>query len=184
MAWMFDTYMAFNPGQIDSQGCVTGKPISQGGIRGRREATGKGIFYGMKEVCSIPEDMKELGLKPGIEGKKVIVQGLGNVGYHAAKFFQEDGAIIIALAEYEGAIYDPNGLDVDDVVKHRKETGSILNYKKAKNLSSTFEALELECDILVPAALENQIHSGNAKNIKAKIIAEGANGPVTPEAEK
>ncbi len=184
MAWMFDTYMAFNPGQIDSQGCVTGKPISQGGIRGRREATGRGIYYGMKEVCSFSEDMKALGLTPGLEGKKVIVQGLGNVGYHAAKFFQEGGAIIIALAEYEGAIYDPKGLDVDDVVKHRKETGSILNYKKTKNLNSTFETLELECDILVPAALENQIHSGNAKNIKAKIIAEGANGPVTPEAEK
>jgi glutamate dehydrogenase (NAD(P)+) len=184
MAWIMDTYQAFNPGQIDAAACVTGKPISQGGIRGRAEATGRGVFYGTREAMSIAEDMKALGLTTGLEGKKVVVQGLGNVGYYAAKFFQEEGALIIAIAEYEGAIYDPKGLNVNDVFRHRKETGSILNYKNAKNLENTFEALELDCDILIPAALENQIHSGNAANIKAKIICEGANGPVTPEAEE
>lgn len=184
MAWIVDTYIAFNPGQIDAAGCVTGKPIAQGGIRGRREATGRGVFFGTREVVSIAEDMKNLKMTTGLQGKTVIVQGLGNVGYHAAKFFQEEGAIIISIAEYEGAIYDKNGLDVEEVMKHRKETGSILNFKKAKNIKNTYDALEMECDILIPAALENQIHIGNAKNIKAKIIAEASNGPITPEAEE
>lgn len=184
MAWIMDTYQAFSPGQIDAMGCVTGKPVHLGGIRGRKEATGRGVFYGLKEACSIAEDMKKLGLTTGLAGKKVIVQGLGNVGYHAAKFFQESGAAIVGLIEYDGAIYDAAGLDVEEVVKHRKENGSILNFKKAKNYVKGNALLEHECDILIPAALENQIHSGNAAHIKAKIIGEGANGPITPEAEK
>ena len=184
MAWIADTYATFNPGQIDADACVTGKPISQGGIQGRTAATGRGVFYGLREIVSVEEDMKKLGLTTGLEGKKVVVQGLGNVGYHAAKFLQEGGAIIIALAEYEGAIYNSKGLDVDEVVAHRKEKGSILNFKKAKNIKDTHKALEIGCDILVPAALENQINSENAKKINAKIVAEAANGPVTPEGEK
>jgi len=184
MAWIADTYAAFNPGQIDAAGCVTGKPVSQGGIRGRIAATGKGVFFGIREVVNNKEDMKKLGLTTGLEGKKIVVQGLGNVGYHTAKFFQEAGAKIIAIAEYEGAIHYYRGLDVEKVVKHRKETGSILNYKKAKNIKNTAEALELECDILIPAALENQINLNNAAKIKAKIVGEAANGPVTPEAEE
>ncbi len=183
MAWIADTYATFNPGQIDTDACVTGKPISQGGIQGRTAATGRGVFYGLREAVSSAEDMKKIGLAPGLEGKRVIVQGLGNVGYHAAKFLQEAGAIITGLAEFEGAIYDSKGLDVVDVMRHRKETGSILKYKKAKNIKDTHKALEIDCDILVPAALENQINTGNAKNIRAKIVAEAANGPVTPEAE-
>lgn len=184
MAWIADTYAALNPGQIDASACVTGKPISQGGIRGRTAATGRGVFYGVREAVSNQTDMKKLGLTTGIEGKSVIVQGLGNVGYHSTKFFQQAGAVVVAIAEYEGAIYNPSGLIVDDVVKHRKQTGSILNFPKAKNIKKSCSALELECDILIPAALENQINSGNAANIKAKIVAEAANGPVTPEAEK
>ena len=183
MAWIADTYAAFNPG-IDASACVTGKPVSQGGIRGRTEATGRGVFFGIREAVGVSDDMKKLKLKTGLKGKRVIIQGFGNVGYWSAKFLQDGGADIIAIAEYEGAIYDPNGLDVDEVFKHRKEKGSILNYKKAKNIKNTTEALEIECDILVPAALENQIHSGNAARIKTKIIAEAANGPTTPEAEK
>jgi len=184
MAWIADTYAAFNPEQIDAAGCVTGKPISQGGIRGRTAATGRGVFFGVREAVSKKDDMKKLGLETGIQNKKVIVQGLGNVGYYTAKFFREAGAVIIAIAEYEGAIYDKNGLDVEEVFKHRKNTGSILNFKNAKNIKPSGKALELSCDILIPAALENQINSGNAKRIKAKIIGEAANGPVTPEAEK
>jgi glutamate dehydrogenase (NAD(P)+) len=183
MAWIADTYAAFNPGQIDAAGCVTGKPISQGGIRGRTAATGKGVFFGIREAVSNNEDMKRLGLTTGLEGKKVVVQGLGNVGYYTAKFFQEAGAKIIAIAEYEGAIHYSRGLN-DKVFKHRQETSSILNYQKAKNIKNTTEALELECDILIPAALENQININNAAKIKAKIIGEAANGPVTPEAEE
>jgi glutamate dehydrogenase (NAD(P)+) len=183
MAWIADTYAAFNPG-IDSSACVTGKPISQGGIRGRTEATGRGVYFGVREALSNQNDMKKLKLTTGIEGKKVIIQGLGNVGYYTAKFFQEAGAAIIAISEFEGAIYSSKGLDIEDVFKHRKETGSILNFKGAKNLKKRSLALETECDILIPAALENQINSENARRIKAKIIAEAANGPVTPEAEK
>lgn len=184
MSWIMDTYTTFFPGQIDGIGCVTGKPVTQGGIAGRREATGLGVFYGIREACSFADDMERLGMSVGIEHKTVVIQGLGNVGYHAAKFFAEGGAKIIALAEYEGAIYKADGLDYDAVFQHRKATGSILNFPGAENLKQSSDALELTCDILIPAALENQIHDGNAENIKAKIIGEAANGPVTAEAEK
>lgn len=184
MAWIADTYMAFHAGQIDALGCVTGKPVTQGGIRGRKEATGRGIFFGVKEACSIQEDMSKLGLSTGLEGKKVVIQGLGNVGYYAAKFFQDAGAKLIALAEYEGAILDERGLDLEKVFQHRKNTGSILNFPGASNIQNSAEALELPCDILIPAALENQITSENAPRIRAKIIAEGANGPTTFDADK
>lgn len=179
MSWIVDTYSAFHPGQIDALACVTGKPVSQGGVRGRLEATGRGVFFGLREVCSHEDDMTELGLEKGLEDKRIVVQGLGNVGYNAAQFCQHGGAIIIALAEYEGAIYNPKGLDVETVMKHRKETGSILNFPGATNLGSREEALELDCDILIPAALENQITETNAGRVKAKILAEAANGPTT-----
>ncbi|MBO9682546.1 MAG: Glu/Leu/Phe/Val dehydrogenase [Flavisolibacter sp.] len=184
MAWIVDTYASLRPGEIDAAGCVTGKPVTQGGVRGRREATGLGIFYGIREVCSMPDVMQKLGLSTGIEGKTVIVQGLGNVGYHAAKFFQKAGAKIIGLAEYEGSIYSENGLNVEAVFEHRKSTGSILNFPGAKNFAKNTDALEYNCDILVPAALENVINGENAPKVKAKIIGEGANGPLTPEADE
>ncbi|MBC8172282.1 MAG: Glu/Leu/Phe/Val dehydrogenase [Chitinophagales bacterium] len=183
MSWIVDTYMALNPGSVDGYGCVTGKPVTQHGIHGRREATGLGVFYGVREVCRFEDDMKGLGLTVGLEGKRIVIQGLGNVGYYSAKFFQEGGAIIVGIGEYEGAIYNAAGLDVDEVFNHRKSTGSILNFKDAVNLNATSEVLEQECDILIPAALENVIHTGNAANIKAKIIGEAANGPVTAEAD-
>lgn len=184
MAWIVDTYSALNPGQIDALACVTGKPIQQGGIHGRTEATGRGVYYGLVRALSYDKDMKKLGLSTGIEGKKVVVQGLGNVGYHAAKFIQEAGGQLVALAEYDGAIYNEKGLDIDDVQRHRKETGSIVDYPKARNFASGGDALEYECDILIPAALEGQITADNAPKVKAKIIAEAANGPVTAEAEE
>jgi glutamate dehydrogenase (NAD(P)+) len=184
MAWIADTYATFNPGQIDALACVTGKPVTQGGVRGRLEATGRGVSFGLREACSHRDDMKRLGLDKGLEGKRVVVQGLGNVGYHAAKFCQQGGAVIIGLAEYEGAIHNPKGLDVEAVMKHRKETGSLLNFPGATNLGSREEALELECDILIPAALENQITEENAPRVRARIVAEAANGPVTAEAER
>lgn len=185
MAWILDTYHTFNSHNIDSYGCVTGKPVSQGGIVGRTEATGRGVYFGTREAMANKEDMKELGLTPGIEGKTVVVQGLGNVGYHSAKFFEEGGARVIGLAEYEGAIYDPTGkgFKIDDVMSHRKSTGSILNYPGAVNIEHSADALELECDILIPAALERVIHGQNAGRIKAKIVAEAANGPLTPDGE-
>lgn len=184
MSWILDTYTAMHPGEIDAAGCVTGKPISQGGVRGRREATGLGVFFGIREVCNMPEIMKKLDMTTGVEGKKVIVQGLGNVGYHSAKFFQDAGAKITALAEYEGAIWSNEGLDVDAVFQHRKKTGSILNFPGANNFAKSGDALEMECDILIPAALENVIDGKNAPNVKAKLIGEAANGPLTPEADE
>ncbi len=184
MAWIVDTYSSLKPGDIDAAGCVTGKPITQGGVRGRKEATGLGVFFGIREVLNMPDEMKRLGLTTGVEGKKVIVQGLGNVGYHSAKFFRENGAIVIAIAEYEGAIYKADGLNEEEVFQHRKATGSILNFPGATNLPSSNDALEQECDILIPAALENVINGSNAERVKAKIIGEAANGPLTPEADE
>ncbi|MBD3402435.1 Glu/Leu/Phe/Val dehydrogenase [candidate division GN15 bacterium] len=184
MAWIADTYSALNPGQIDAAACVTGKPIAQGGIHGRTEATGRGVYYGLVRACSYADDMKALGLEAGLEGKTVVIQGLGNVGYYAARFLQEAGAKIVAISEYDGAIYNPKGLDVHDVWKHRKDSGHITDFNGAKNLRKNTDALELECDILVPAALERQITLENAADVKAKIIAEAANGPITSEAEQ
>ena len=184
MAWILDTYTAMHPGEIDAAGCVTGKPITQGGVRGRREATGLGVFFGLREICNMEDVMKKLGLPVGVEGKRVTVQGLGNVGYHSAKFFQDAGAIIVGLAEYEGAIWSDKGLDVDEVFNHRKKTGSILNFPGASNFEKNGDALEMECDILIPAALENVIDADNAPRIKAKLIGEAANGPLTPDADE
>jgi glutamate dehydrogenase (NAD(P)+) len=184
MSWILDTFMAMNPGEVDAMACVTGKPITQGGVRGRREATGLGVFYGIREVCNMEDLMTKLGLSTGVEGKRVVVQGLGNVGYHSAKFFQDAGSVITGLAEYEGAIYSNEGLDVDAVFQHRKATGSILNFPGSQNFAKSSDALEMECDILIPAALENVINGENAPRIKAKIIGEAANGPLTPEADE
>ncbi len=183
MAWIVDTYQSLKPGEIDAAGCVTGKPISLGGVRGRKEATGLGVFFGVREVCLMEDIMKKQGLTVGIENKKVVVQGLGNVGYYSAKFFREHGAIVVAIAEFEGAIFNEAGLNEEEVFQHRKKTGSILNFPGAKNIEKSAEALELECDILIPAALENVIDGNNAARIKAKIIGEAANGPLTPEAD-
>lgn len=187
MAWIYDTYRAFHPDDIDSAGVVTGKPVTQSGIRGRTEATGRGVFYGIREACNHEKDMKKLGLTKGIAGKTMVIQGLGNVGSYSGTISQEEGDVkIVGVTEYEGAIYKEDGIDINKLLKIRKETGSILNYPGAK----TFEqedrnlGLEFECDILVPAALENQITAENAPRIKAKIIAEAANGPITAPAEE
>jgi len=184
MAWIVDTYASLKPGEIDAAGCVTGKPITQGGVRGRTEATGLGVFYGIREVCNMPDVMKKQGLSVGIEGKTVVVQGMGNVGYYCAKFFREHGALVVGIAEYEGAIYNAKGLNEEEVFQHRKKSGSILNFPGATNLAKNTDALELECDILIPAALENVINGENAPRVKAKIIGEAANGPCTPEADE
>ncbi|WP_126973542.1 Glu/Leu/Phe/Val family dehydrogenase [Gynurincola endophyticus] len=184
MAWIVDTYTSMRPGEIDGLGCVTGKPVTQGGVRGRKEATGLGVFYGLREILNMEDLTAKVGLTTGVEGKRVVVQGLGNVGYHSAKFFQDAGAIVVGLAEYEGSIWSDQGLDVDAVVAHRKATGSILNFPGANNFAVNTEALEMDCDVLIPAALENVINAENAPRIKAKIIGEAANGPLTPEADE
>lgn len=184
MAWIVDTYESMKPGEIDGLAAVTGKPVTQGGVRGRKEATGLGVFFGVREVCNMADVMHKIGLPPGVQDKRVVVQGLGNVGYHSAKFFRENGSKVIAIAEYEGAIYCDGGLNEEEVFVHRKKTGSILNFPGAENLASSGDALELECDILIPAALENVINKDNASRVKAKIIGEAANGPLTPDADE
>jgi glutamate dehydrogenase (NAD(P)+) len=183
MAWIADTFSAFNPGQIDALACVTGKPVSQGGVRGRVEATGRGVYFGLREACADADDMKALGLSTGVEGKRVVVQGFGNVGYHSARFCQQGGAIIVAVAERDGAIYRPDGLDVEAVQKHLRWTGSIRAFPGAQDLP-TAEGLEIECDVLIPAALEGQITADNAPRIRARIVAEAANGPTRFDAER
>ncbi len=184
MAWIADTYTSLSGGELNALACVTGKPLTQGGIRGRLEATGRGVFFGIREACCITEDMKALGLTAGVEGKRVVVQGLGNVGYYAAKYLEEAGAVLVGLAEYEGAITNPKGLDLEKVVAHRQATESILDFPGATNLEKSRDALELDCDILVPAAIEKQITEENAPHIKAKILAEAANGPTTVKADE
>ncbi len=179
MSWIVDTFQTLIHNEVDSAACVTGKPIPFGGIHGRLEATGLGIYYGLKEAVSISEDMQALGLSTGIEGKRIVVQGLGNVGYHAAKFMTEAGAILVAVAEREGAIQSLTGIDLEKLMVFRMETGSIIGFPGSTALSSSAAGLEVACDILIPAALENVIHEENVGRIQAKIIGEGANGPLT-----
>lgn len=185
MAWVADTYKALNPSQLDMYACVTGKPIALHGIPGRREATGLGVYYGIQECVNVAEDMRVLGLAPGVAGKRVVVQGLGNVGYHAARFLSAEGkAVIVGLSEIDGGIYNPHGLDVDEAYRYLRETGSLRGFPKSETLSAPEQVLELDCDILVPAALEDQITHANAPRIRAKIVAEAANGPVSPDGDR
>ena len=183
MAWILDTYLTMAPDKLNATACVTGKPIEQNGIHGRKEATGRGVAFGLQEACSFEEDMKSLGLSAGLSGKSIVVQGFGNVGYHAAKFLMEADARIIGIIERNGGIYDPQGFDVEKVAEHRAETGSILSYPSVELFENPNDGLELECDILIPAALENQLTTENAPRIKAAIVAEAANGPTTPGAD-
>ncbi|MFZ1255895.1 MAG: Glu/Leu/Phe/Val dehydrogenase, partial [Saprospiraceae bacterium] len=185
MAWIYDTYLTFKGGDIDAAGCVTGKPVNQNGIRGRNEATGRGVFYGLRELCDTDDAMQKVGLDKGLAGKKVVIQGLGNVGSFTGSIMQDEGDIkIIAVSEYEGSIYNENGINITELLTYRKENGSILGFPGSKTLPSKEAALELECDILIPAALENQITIENANKIQAKIIGEAANGPISADAEE
>ncbi len=181
MGWILDTYRQIN-NDINAEACVTGKPIQQGGIQGRKEATGRGVYFGIREACNVKEDMEKLGLSTGVEGKTFVVQGLGNVGFHASKYMTEAGAKLVGVAEIEGAIYDPNGIDLNKLMEYRQDTGSILGFGTSTDLNDSSDIFTVECDILIPAALESQITDENANDIKAKIIAEAANGPTTSHA--
>lgn len=184
MAWIVDTFEAFNPELINAKGCVTGKPLSQHGIDGRTEATGQGVYFGIREVVSVEEDMAELGLSTGLKGKTVIVQGLGNVGYYSAKYISEAGAKVIGVAEWNGGIWDENGINIEDLKAFQIKNKGFKGYPKGKFVQNSKDLLTYPCDILIPAALENQITKENADKIQAKIIGEAANGPVSQEAEK
>ena len=185
MAWMADTYDTFKPGGIDNLACVTGKPVSQGGIAGRREATGRGVQYGIREAFSYAEDLRPLKLSPGLDGKTVAFQGFGNVGYYASKFLsEEDGCKIVAIGEYDCVVENPNGLNIEKMNQWRKQHGgSIKNFPGGKTTDKKAAIWDVKCDILIPAALENQVTLANCDRIKAKVLAEAANGPTTPGAE-
>lgn len=185
MAWIADTFATFRYGEANALGCVTGKPVGQGGIRGRTEATGRGIYYGLREFFQDEELLAQAGLTPGMRGKRIVVQGLGNVGYYASLICQEEGgALITAIAEREGGIIKEDGIDVRAVFAHRQLTGSVKDFPGSRYVENGLELLEHECDVLLPAALENQITDENAPRIRAKVIAEGANGPITQPGEE
>jgi glutamate dehydrogenase (NAD(P)+) len=184
MAWIADQYTRMNTTDINGRACVTGKPINAGGIAGRIEATGRGIQYALREFFRHPKDRAAAGLKGNLEGKNIIIQGLGNVGYHASYFLStEDGALITAIIERDGALLNSKGMNVDEVYAHKLETGSVKGCKEGKFVKDSALVLENECDILIPAAIEGVINMSNAKNIKAPLIIEAANGPVTAEAD-
>ncbi|MEO0481089.1 MAG: Glu/Leu/Phe/Val dehydrogenase [Planctomycetota bacterium] len=185
LSWMADTYMAMARGERGAAGCVTGKPLSQGGVRGRVEATGLGVFYGIRETVSEAGEMKRLGLSVGLDGKTLVVQGLGNVGLHSCRFLAEEGVRIVGILEREGALYDSRGIDFEAVAARRAEGGSLMEFDgeiKIEGSRPGLEGLTWPCDILLPAALENMLTPDNAPEIQASIIAEAANGPTTAKA--
>jgi glutamate dehydrogenase (NAD(P)+) len=185
MAWILDTYITFKGGdEMDAAGCVTGKPVNQYGIRGRTEATGRGVFYGMRELCEDERIYSKLGWTKGIKGKRLIIQGLGNVGSYTGIISQkEGGAIVVAVAEMEGTIISDENIDIEKLVEYRKENKTIIGFPGTRVLENQKDWVGLDCDILIPAALESQITVDNAHKVKAKVIAEAANGPVTADAE-
>jgi len=185
MAWIADQYARMNTADINSRACVTGKPLNAGGIHGRVEATGRGVQYALREFFRHPEDVARAGLSGGIEGKRIIVQGLGNVGYHAAKFLaEEDGARIVGIIERDGALHDEAGLNVEEVKQWLHRKGGLKDYPHVAWHAEGAKLLEADCDILIPAALEGVINLENAARIRAPLILEAANGPVTAGADE
>jgi glutamate dehydrogenase (NAD(P)+) len=184
MAWIADQYARMNTTDINARACVTGKPLNSGGIKGRVEATGRGVQYALREFFRHPDDVKKTGLSGTLSGKRVIVQGLGNVGYHAAKFLrEEDDAIITAIIERDGAILNDAGLDPDAVRDWIAQNGGVKGFPDAEFTPTGAVLLEHECDILIPAALEGVINRENASRIRAALIIEAANGPITASAD-
>jgi len=185
MAWIADQYARMNTTDINAKACVTGKPLHGGGIAGRVEATGRGVQYALREFFRHPEDIAIANLEGTLKGKNIIVQGLGNVGYHAAKFLsEEDGANIIGIIERDGSLYDPDGLDVEAIHKWLAKHGGLAGYMDTHFDKDGVKLLEAKCDILIPAALESVINLTNAARIKASLIIEAANGPITAGADE
>ena len=185
MAWIADQYARMNTTDINARACVTGKPLNAGGIAGRVEATGRGVQYALQEFFRYEEDKSKAGLTGSLDGKRVIVQGLGNVGYHAAKFLsEEDGCKIIAVIERDGGIFDENGIDIEDLRNWISRHDGVDGYPTGRYVKDGAKFLEEDCDILIPAALEGVINLSNAANVKAKLIIEAANGPVTAGADE
>ena len=185
MAWIADQYGRMNTTDINARACVTGKPPHAGGIAGRVEATGRGVQFALREFFRHPEDVAKAGLGGTLDGKRIVVQGLGNVGYHAAKFLRdEDGSRIVGIIERDGALVDDNGLDVEAISSWIGSHGGVRGYADGTYVEDGARVLEHDCDILIPAALEGVIHVGNAGDVKAPLIIEAANGPVTANADE
>ncbi|MDE0589025.1 Glu/Leu/Phe/Val dehydrogenase [Halocynthiibacter sp. C4] len=185
MAWIADQYARMNTTDINARACVTGKPLNAGGISGRVEATGRGVQYALQEFFRYEEDKTKAGLEGKLDGKRIIVQGLGNVGYHAAKFLsEEDGAIITGVIEHDGGLFNESGLDVDAVRTWIVNHGGVKGYPNATFVTEGAKLLEQECDVLIPAALEGVINLTNADRVKAPLIIEAANGPITAGADE
>ena len=184
MAWIADEYRRLFPSDINAIACVTGKPVSESGINGRVEATGRGVQYGLREFFRYPKDVARAGMSGDLAGKRVIIQGLGNVGYHTAKFLQEDdGARIVGIIERDGALLDERGLIVEEIAEYRRIHGGLEGFPGGQFVQNGQAVLEEDCDVLIPAAMENQITMENAPRIRAKLIAEAANGPITYAAD-
>jgi glutamate dehydrogenase (NAD(P)+) len=183
MSWIMDTYAQMTNDPLDALACVTGKPVGQGGVRGRTEATGRGVFFGIREALSHADDMEKLGLTTGVEGKTFGIQGLGNVGSHAARFIQEAGGLLTTLAEMEGTIHNPDGFDLDAVLAYRREHGTFIGFPGSEHIGDAGQVLVADVDVLIPAALEGQITKENAHEVRAKVIGEAANGPITADAD-
>ncbi|MCX7566433.1 Glu/Leu/Phe/Val dehydrogenase [Sulfitobacter sp. F26169L] len=184
MAWIADQYKRMHTTDINGAACVTGKPTNAGGIQGRTEATGRGVQYALRAFFRDSEGVKKAGLSGNLNGKRVIVQGLGNVGYHAAKFLsEEDGAPVIGVIEYNGAIMNKDGIDIDALKQHITAEGTPEGFSGGKFVKDGASLLEEDCDILIPAALEGVINLENARNVTAKLIIEAANGPITAGAD-
>jgi glutamate dehydrogenase (NAD(P)+) len=180
MAWIADTYKTLFPEDVNQDACVTGKPVDRGGIPGRVEATGKGVHFALQEFFRYREEVEKTGLADGLTGQRVVIQGLGNVGYHTARYLtEEDGARIIAVIEHDGVVTNMDGLNIHDVRQHLAETGGVKGFPGGEYSARGSEALEMDCDILIPAAMESQINAGNAMNIRARLVVEAANGPVS-----
>ena len=183
MAWMADEYRKLNPTDLNAWACVTGKPVSKGGIGGRTEATGRGVQYALRAFFDQPNDVKKTGLTPGLRGKRVIIQGLGNVGYHAALFLSnEDGSRITHVIERDGSVVNQKGVNIQKLREHILKNGGVTGFEGFVQKGS--EILEEDADILIPAAMELVINKGNAKKIKTPLIIEAANGPVSSEADE
>ena len=183
MAWIADEYKRLHPTEIDALACVTGKPVRKGGIEGRIEATGRGIQYVLKEFFEHPEDYKKAKLAPGLEQQRIMIQGFGNVGYHAAKFLsEEEDSRITAIIEHKGSVINDEGIDIESLKNHFDEKGSFEGFDGFTSDSN--KILEKKCDILIPAAVEGVINSTNVNQINTKLIVEAANGPVTAEADQ
>jgi len=183
MGWIYDTYKVSGPDTLNSLACVTGKATNVHGIAGRREATGLGAIIALEHFLAEAEDVKPLGLETGLAGKRIIVPGLGKVGLHAALAAIDRDAIIVGISVSDGALYDEGGLDVEALLLHRSETGSLRGFPDARFLADPDAILEEPCDVLIPSALEHQITAANAPRLQAKVVVEAANGPVDPEAD-